>query len=121
MLARYTGALGFGGHLEGAYPIPDLSGRTVVVTGASSGLGLILTQQLALHGATVLMAVCNPAKGEQIRQELLLDNPEGALEVWPLDLKSVRSFAAAIPVVSSCSNFAILSASICQAGHRYAV
>ena len=79
--------------------IPDLTGRTIIVTGASSGLGLILTQQLALRGATVLMAVRNLAKGKHVRQELLSAHPDGRLEVWPLDLldlASVQSFAAAI-------------------------
>jgi len=37
--------------------IPNQTGRTVRVAGASSGLGAIVTEQLAARGATVLMAV----------------------------------------------------------------
>ncbi|MDQ1304729.1 MAG: hypothetical protein QG671_556 [Actinomycetota bacterium] len=71
--------------------IPDQTGRTAVVTGASSGLGLITAAQLARHGATVLMAVRDVAKGERARTELV-----GDLEVHQLDLAdlgSVRAFA----------------------------
>ncbi|XP_022701689.1 retinol dehydrogenase 12-like isoform X1 [Varroa jacobsoni] len=34
--------------------IPDLNGKTIVVTGASSGLGLHLTETLVKHGARVI-------------------------------------------------------------------
>ena len=80
----------------GSADMPDLTGRTVVVTGASSGLGRVLAREFAGHGATVLMAVRDPEKGGRVREELLSTNPDGALEVWPLDLldlDSVRGFA----------------------------
>jgi len=72
--------------------MPDQTGRTAVVTGATSGLGLVAAEQLAAHGATVLMAVRDVAKGERVRAGL-----RGDLEVHELDLAdldSVRSFAA---------------------------
>lgn len=83
----------------GAADVPDLSERTMIVTGASSGLGLILTRHLAGHGATVLMAVRDVGKGERVRRELVSARPGGVLEVWPLDLldlDSVRRFADGI-------------------------
>lgn len=79
--------------------IPELTGRTIIVTGASSGLGLIMAGHLAAHGATVLMAVRDTAKGERARQEILAAHAAAALEVWALDLldlDSVRRFAAAV-------------------------
>lgn len=81
----------------GPAEVLDLTGRTMVVTGASSGLGL--TRHLAGHGATVLMAVRDLEKGERVRGELLSTDPDGDLEVWPLDLLdlgSVRRFADGI-------------------------
>ncbi|MEV2241765.1 SDR family NAD(P)-dependent oxidoreductase [Micromonospora sp. NPDC049891] len=71
--------------------IPDQTGRTAVVTGASSGLGLVAAEQLAAHGATVIMAVRDVAKGERARA-----GSTGDLEVRRLDLAdldSVRAFA----------------------------
>jgi len=75
--------------------MPDLTGRTAVVTGANSGVGFESALELAAHGAHVVMACRNPDKGaialEQVRAR-------GSAELAPLDLAdlaSVRAFAAA--------------------------
>ena len=71
--------------------MPDQTGRTVVITGASSGLGLVLADRLARRGASVIMAVRDVAKGERVRAGLT-----GDLEVRQVDLAdldSVRRFA----------------------------
>jgi NAD(P)-dependent dehydrogenase (short-subunit alcohol dehydrogenase family) len=72
--------------------IPDLSGRTAVVTGASNGLGAVTASVLAAAGARVVLAVRNVAKGAEVARGI-----EGDTEVRPLDLgdlSSVRAFAA---------------------------
>lgn len=71
--------------------LPDLSGRTVVVTGASSGLGQIIAAELAGAGASVTLAVRDVAKGETAAAQM-----SGHTDVRPLDLAdlaSVRAFA----------------------------
>lgn len=76
--------------------IPDQSGRTVVVTGANSGLGLVTTRQLARRGARVVMAVRDEAKGQRAATGLRAAQPDAALELRRLDLAdldSVRAFA----------------------------
>jgi NAD(P)-dependent dehydrogenase (short-subunit alcohol dehydrogenase family) len=70
-----------------------MSGRTVVVTGASSGIGAATARALAGAGAHVVLAVRDVAKGERNAATM-----PGATEVRRLeleDLASVRAFAAA--------------------------
>jgi NAD(P)-dependent dehydrogenase (short-subunit alcohol dehydrogenase family) len=77
-----------------AAQIPDQSGRTIVVTGANSGLGASVARELAAHGAQVIMACRNTAKADQVAATM-----SGATEVRPLDLSdlaSVRAFAAGV-------------------------
>lgn len=72
--------------------IPPQQGRTVIVTGATSGLGLETTRALVHAGARVVLAVRNTTRGEEIASEL-----GGAVSVRRLDLgdlTSVREFAA---------------------------
>ena len=75
--------------------IPDLTGRTAVVTGANGGLGLQTAEALAGAGAHVLMAARNRDKAESARQEILARHPRASLEVVPLDLGDLSSVAAA--------------------------
>ena len=74
--------------------IPDLTGRTVVVTGANAGLGLEITRILAANGARVLMACRNPAKAEAAAADVLAAQPRGTVEVRPLDLANLASVDA---------------------------
>lgn len=69
-----------------------MEGRTVVVTGASSGLGEQTALELAAVGAHVVLAVRDTAKGERVASRMT-----GSTEVRQLDvadLASVRAFAA---------------------------
>ncbi|MGH3682547.1 MAG: SDR family NAD(P)-dependent oxidoreductase, partial [Natronosporangium sp.] len=71
--------------------IPDQTGRTIVVTGANSGLGLVTATALAAAGARVVCACRDVAKGHAA-----VAGKPGELEVRPLDLadlSSVRTFA----------------------------
>ncbi len=52
--------------------IPDQSGRTVLVTGATSGLGLRTATVLAARGATVLMTCRDPKRGQAALERLWL-------------------------------------------------
>ncbi len=79
--------------------IPDLTGRTAVITGANGGLGLACATELARHGAHVVMAARSPDKTDDARASILAEVPAASLEVVPLDLasqRSVREAAAAI-------------------------
>jgi NAD(P)-dependent dehydrogenase (short-subunit alcohol dehydrogenase family) len=76
--------------------IPDQSGRTAVVTGANSGLGLVTARELARAGATVVMACRNLDKGRAALEEVERAATGTAPELSELDLASlasVRTFA----------------------------
>ncbi len=76
--------------------IPDQSGRTAVVTGANSGLGLVTARELARAGATVVMACRNLDKGHAAVEVIRSAVPQAQVQLDELDLASlasVRSFA----------------------------
>ena len=74
-----------------AADLPSFAGRTVIITGANSGLGSVTARELAGQGATVVMAVRDTRKGEKAALQIA-----GQVEVRQLDLQdlsSVRRFA----------------------------
>jgi len=74
--------------------LPDMRGRTAIVTGANSGIGRAAALELARAGAAVTLAVRDTSKGKSAANGM-----SGDLTVRPLDLAdlgSVRSFADAI-------------------------
>ena len=79
--------------------IPDLTGRTAVVTGANSGLGKETTRELARKGARVVMACRSEDRARRARAEILRDVGEADVVVELLDLASldsVRQFAETV-------------------------
>ncbi|MCB0931822.1 MAG: SDR family NAD(P)-dependent oxidoreductase [Mycobacterium sp.] len=71
--------------------LPSFAGRTVVVTGANSGLGLVTARELARVGAQVILACRNTGKGDAAAAGMT-----GEVQVRRLDLQdlaSVREFA----------------------------
>jgi NAD(P)-dependent dehydrogenase (short-subunit alcohol dehydrogenase family) len=71
--------------------LPDLTGRTVIITGANSGTGFAATNFLSTKGATVVMACRNPDKANRALQRIRNDNAEAKLDFIPLDLGSLAS------------------------------
>lgn len=78
--------------------IPNLAGKTAIVTGANSGLGYQTALQLARHGALVVLACRNQARGEQAVRAIRAAAPAANIELMNLDLaseESIRHFADA--------------------------
>ena len=72
--------------------LPSLEGKKVLITGASSGLGLATSIELARRGAHILMAVRSgiPGKGELVKRK----SGSAKVEMIPLDLASISSLSA---------------------------
>ena len=80
--------------------LPDQHGRTAVVTGANSGIGLEAARGLARAGARVIMACRDTVKGDAAAETIRVSIPGAELEVAQLDLASldsVRAFAGRYP------------------------
>lgn len=78
-------------------PAGALAGRHLLVTGASSGLGIATVEGLARLGATVHMLVRDEAKGTGVADRLRAGLPGPELRLWRCDvgdLDDVRRFAA---------------------------
>jgi NAD(P)-dependent dehydrogenase (short-subunit alcohol dehydrogenase family) len=76
----------------------DLSGKQIVVTGASSGIGIETAKALGLAGADLVLGVRDPAKGAAELEEIAA-GARGKVSVLRLDLRelaSVMDFAAQI-------------------------
>ena len=61
--------------------MPSLEGRTWVVTGANSGLGLETAKGLAAKGALVVMACRDPKRAEAAADEVRRVAPHAKLEL----------------------------------------
>ena len=76
-----------------------LDGKTVLVTGASSGLGWRFAQLLAEAGATVALAARSTEKLEQLKSEI--EQAGGAAYVAKMDVTDVASVRAAVLATES--------------------
>ncbi|BFM07799.1 SDR family NAD(P)-dependent oxidoreductase [Halioxenophilus aromaticivorans] len=70
--------------------------KTIVITGANSGIGLAATRHFASGGVRVVMACRSASKAEAARSEVLAQTPKADVIVMALDvsnLDSIRAFS----------------------------
>ena len=72
----------------------SLKGKTVVVTGANSGVGYKTAETMAYLGADVILACRNPQRADAARAALAEEYPESAISVMALDLADFASIDA---------------------------
>src|SRR5262245_45629673 len=83
-----------------AADIPDLTGRTVFITGANSGLGLRSAEALAARGAAVLMGCRSAERGAAALTRVAAVGTGPAAVVVSLDLAALGSVKAAAAEVA---------------------
>ena len=71
--------------------IPNQKGKTIIITGASSGLGKEATRILAKKDASIIMAMRNIKKAEKVKNEILRQHPNADITLSGLDLSNLSS------------------------------
>jgi len=73
----------------------DLTGYEIIVTGASSGIGVETVRALVKAGANVEIATRNASKAQEVADKLVKElNAEGRISVGQLDLTSLKNVRA---------------------------
>lgn len=95
--------------------LPDLTGRTVLVTGANAGIGYWCAEILAQHGARVLLGCRSAGRAETAASSIRAQVPGADIGILAVDLGSLASIASAAASVEE-----RLDAVICNAGVKAA-
>ncbi|QRV76968.1 short chain dehydrogenase [Ceratobasidium sp. AG-Ba] len=74
-----------------SFPRVDLHNKTVIVTGANSGIGYECARAFAGMGARVVLACRNATKGEEARRKIVADTGNDDVEAELLDCCSFES------------------------------
>jgi NAD(P)-dependent dehydrogenase (short-subunit alcohol dehydrogenase family) len=69
----------------------SMQGKTVLITGASAGIGKATAAELAARGAQLVLACRDPDKAAAARAEILARTPSSRVDVVALELSSLRS------------------------------
>jgi NAD(P)-dependent dehydrogenase (short-subunit alcohol dehydrogenase family) len=77
----------------------DLKGKTALVTGANSGIGLATARGLAAQGAQVILGCRNLHKAEDARESILQIHPKATVEVISIDLANIMNVKSAAEVL----------------------
>jgi len=79
--------------------VPDQSGKTVLVTGANTGIGYDAARVLAQRGARVLLGCRSEEKAVEAIDKIKALHAEADVSWLPLDLASLKSIEAAANIV----------------------
>jgi NAD(P)-dependent dehydrogenase (short-subunit alcohol dehydrogenase family) len=83
-----------------AADVPDQTGKTIVVTGANTGLGFEVAKTLAGKGARVLLGCRSPSKAQVAKDRILAAFPKADVVIVELDLSSLTSIQKAAELIN---------------------
>ncbi|KUO04719.1 SDR family NAD(P)-dependent oxidoreductase [Streptomyces caeruleatus] len=89
---------------------------SIIVTGASAGLGEITAGELAAAGHHVILACRSPERGEATAERIRARTPDARLEVLELDLASLESVRTAAGKLLADTGRPPLHGLVCNAG-----
>jgi NAD(P)-dependent dehydrogenase (short-subunit alcohol dehydrogenase family) len=93
MSDRVTTPFGFGSTAADVIDGVDLTGKTAIVTGASSGIGVETARALAAAGASVTLAVRDTSSGDRVAAEIRDNTGNANVTVGALDLSDLSTVA----------------------------
>lgn len=82
----------------------DMTGKTALITGGTSGIGLVVARQLAVQGANIALVVRDEAKGDSLRNELIRINPRILVHVLVAQQTDLRAVGT-LPIDKSLQIF----------------
>ena len=77
----------------------EVRGKTVIITGANTGIGFQAARQLAAAGATVVLACRHPGRMADAARALRSEHVDAAIDEVAIDLGSLRSVESAANVI----------------------
>ncbi len=75
--------------------------KQIVLTGASSGIGLELARKLIALNHKLYLIIRNPEKEKDLRTDLLMIQPRGSMEIIIADLSEMKQVVKAVEIIRS--------------------
>lgn len=99
--------------IKSLIPMEILTGKTVLITGASSGIGAALAREFARLGASLILLARNRQRLETVQAECIRLGA-GAIRLVEADMTDYPAIDAFVPTVEGCLDFLVLNAGISQ-------